>query len=129
MKETLESNVAGAQKNEMASQARSKNLRPPRKMKSGQVRSNLTKTQEIADKDEKRSQAMEDIVDTRDIVDTKKTLKADREAARQRLSFASSFPVHHSPHGAAPRPTSWASRSLTKAPVHLLPVTKKANSC
>ena len=88
----------------------------------------LDKSAGARDTDEKRSQAMEDIVDTRDIVDTEKTLKAIEKQPDIRRSFASSLPVHHSSHGAAPRPTSWASRSLTKAPVHLLPVTKKANN-
>merc|ERR1719253_2111084 len=74
MKETFETNLASSQKEETANQKAYEDLKAAKEeeIKAGQEQIDA-KTQELADTDEKLSQAKEDIVDTR------KTLKADEE--------------------------------------------------
>merc|ERR1719168_258982 len=74
MKETFESNLSASQKEEMANQKAYEELKAAKEaeIKAGQSQID-TKTQELADTDEKNAQAKEDVVDT------KKSLAADEE--------------------------------------------------
>merc|ERR1711953_925774 len=74
MKETFESNLSDAQKEEMANQKAYEELKAAKEAEiaAGQAQID-TKTQELADTDEKNAQAKEDVVDT------KKSLAADEE--------------------------------------------------
>merc|ERR1719262_1146806 len=74
MKETFETNLSQSQKDEMANQKAYEDLKAAKEaeIKAGQAQLD-TKTQELADTDEKNAQAKEDIEDT------KKSLSADEE--------------------------------------------------
>merc|ERR1712227_529083 len=74
MKETFETNLSSSQKEEMANQKAYEDLKAAKEeeIAAGQAQID-TKTQELADTDEKNAQAKEDIEDT------KKTLSADEE--------------------------------------------------
>merc|ERR1711985_206894 len=74
MKETFETNLSSSQKEEMANQKAYEELKAAKEdeIAAGQEQID-TKTQELADTDEKNAQAKEDIEDT------KKTLSADEE--------------------------------------------------
>merc|ERR1719456_2055453 len=74
MKETFETNLASSQKDEMANQKAYEDLKAAKEheIKAGQEQID-TKTQELADTDEKNAQAKEDIADT------KKSLSADEQ--------------------------------------------------
>merc|ERR1719223_112849 len=74
MKETFETNLSSSQKEEMASQKAYEELKAAKEdeIKAGQEQID-SKTQELADTDEKNAQAKEDIQDT------KKTLSADEQ--------------------------------------------------
>merc|ERR1712066_102454 len=74
MKETFESNLSASQKEEMANQKAYEDLKAAKEAEiaAGQAQID-SKTQELADTDEKNAQAKEDIEDT------KKTLSADEE--------------------------------------------------
>merc|ERR1719486_588448 len=74
MKETFETNLSSSQKEEMASQKAYEELKVAKEeeIAAGQAQID-TKTQELADTDEKNAQAKEDVVDT------KKSLAADEE--------------------------------------------------
>merc|ERR1712066_85269 len=74
MKETFESNLSASQKEEMANQKSYEELKAAKEaeIKAGQAQID-SKTQELADTDEKNAQAKEDIEDT------KKSLSADEE--------------------------------------------------
>merc|ERR1719373_622292 len=74
MKETFESNLSASQKEEMANQKAYEDLKAAKEeeISAGQAQID-TKTQELADTDEKNAQAKEDVVDT------KKSLGADEE--------------------------------------------------
>merc|ERR1712076_23413 len=72
MKETFEANLSDAQKEEMANQKAYEDLKAAKEAEiaAGQAQID-TKTQELADTDEKNAQAKEDVEDT------KKSLSAD----------------------------------------------------
>merc|ERR1712066_1196408 len=74
MKETFESNLSASQKEEMANQKAYEDLKAAKEaeIKAGQEQID-TKTQELADPDEKNAQAKEDVEDT------KKSLSADEQ--------------------------------------------------
>merc|ERR1719282_1766409 len=74
MKETFESNLSASQKEEMANQKAYEELKAAKEaeIKAGQEQID-TKTQELADTDEKNAQAKEDVEDT------KKSLSADEQ--------------------------------------------------
>merc|ERR1719499_3006442 len=74
MKETFESNLSASQKEEMANQKAYEDLKAAKEaeIKAGQDQID-TKTQELADTDEKNAQAKEDVEDT------KKSLSADEQ--------------------------------------------------
>merc|ERR1719371_137905 len=74
MKETFETNLSASQKEEMANQKAYEELKAAKEeeIKAGQAQID-SKTQELADTDEKNAQAKEDIEDT------KKTLSADEQ--------------------------------------------------
>merc|ERR1711943_158461 len=74
MKETFETNLASSQKEEMANQKAYEELKAAKEeeIKAGQEQID-SKTQELADTDEKNAQAKEDVVDT------KKSLSADEQ--------------------------------------------------
>merc|ERR1719155_59729 len=74
MKETFESNLSNSQKEEMANQKAYEDLKAAKEeeIAAGQAQID-TKTQELADTDEKNAQAKEDVADT------KKSLGADEE--------------------------------------------------
>merc|ERR1712226_1222598 len=74
MKETFEPNLSASQKEEMANQKAYEDLKAAKEdeIAAGQAQID-TKTQELADTDEKNAQAKEDVVDT------KKSLAADEE--------------------------------------------------
>merc|ERR1739848_239648 len=74
MKETFESNLSSSQKEEMANQKAYEDLKAAKEeeIAAGQAQID-TKTQELADTDEKNAQAKEDLEDT------KATLTADEE--------------------------------------------------
>merc|ERR1712066_243867 len=74
MKETFESNLSASQKEEMANQKAYEDLKAAKEaeIKAGQEQID-TKTQELADTDEKNAQAKEDVEDT------KKSLSADEQ--------------------------------------------------
>merc|ERR1719168_253406 len=74
MKETFESNLSASQKEEMANQKAYEDLKAAKEeeIKAGQAQID-TKTQELADTDQKNAQAKEDIEDTRN------SLSADEE--------------------------------------------------
>merc|ERR1719504_439161 len=74
MKETFETNLSSSQKEEMANQKAYEELRPAKEdeIAAGQAQID-SKTQELADTDEKNAQAKEDIADT------KKSLSADEQ--------------------------------------------------
>merc|ERR1719356_233763 len=74
MKETFETNLSSSQKEEMANQKAYEDLKAAKEeeIAAGQAQID-TKTQELADTDEKNAQAKEDLEDT------KKTLSADEE--------------------------------------------------
>merc|ERR1719247_1074906 len=74
MKETFETNLASAQKDEASNQKAYEELKSAKEdeIKAGQSQQD-TKTQELADTDEKNAQAKEDIQDT------KKSLAADQK--------------------------------------------------
>merc|ERR1712072_1340044 len=74
MKETFESNLSASQKEEMANQKAYEDLKAAKEaeIKAGQAQID-TKTQELADTDEKNAQAKEDVEDT------KASLSADEE--------------------------------------------------
>merc|ERR1712224_407664 len=74
MKETFESNLAASQKEEMANQKAYEDLKAAKEeeIAAGQAQID-TKTQELADTDEKLAQAKEDVADT------KKSLSADEQ--------------------------------------------------
>merc|ERR1712203_131621 len=74
MKETFESNLSASQKEEMANQKAYEDLKTAKEaeIKAGQEQID-TKTQELADTDEKNAQAKEDVEDT------KKSLSADEQ--------------------------------------------------
>merc|ERR1719258_78048 len=74
MKETFETNLASSQKEEMSSQKAYEELKAAKEdeIKAGQEQLD-TKTQELADTDEKNAQSKEDLEDT------KKSLAADEE--------------------------------------------------
>merc|ERR1719258_668118 len=74
MKETFETNLSSSQKEEMANQKAYEELKAAKEdeIKAGQDQID-TKTQELADTDEKNAQAKEDVADT------KKSLSADEE--------------------------------------------------
>merc|ERR1711912_70237 len=90
MKETFETNLSSSQKEEMANQKAYEELKAAKEeeIKAGQAQID-SKTQELADTDEKNAQAKEDIEDT------KKSLSADEEflmmlkgrSARRRASW------------------------------------------
>merc|ERR1719498_1580873 len=67
MKETFESNLSASQKEEMANQKAYEELKAAKEeeIKAGQAQID-SKTQELADTDEKNAQAKEDIADTKD---------------------------------------------------------------
>merc|ERR1711972_107750 len=66
MKETFEANLSDAQKEEMANQKAYEDLKAAKEAEIGAGQSQIdTKTQELADTDEKLAQAKEDIEDTR----------------------------------------------------------------
>merc|ERR1712139_282288 len=74
MKETFETNLSSSQKEEMANQKAYEELKAAKEEEIAAGQAQLdTKTQELADTDEKNAQAKEDIEDT------KKTLSADEE--------------------------------------------------
>merc|ERR1711865_446608 len=77
MKETFESNLSSSQKDEMANQKAYKDLKAAKEAEiaAGQAQID-TKTQELADTDEKNAQAKEDVQDT------KKSLSADEQFLR-----------------------------------------------
>merc|ERR1719366_3101 len=74
MKETFETNLSTSQKEEMANQKAYEDLKAAKEaeIKAGQDQID-SKTQELADTDEKNAQAKEDVEDT------KKSLSADEE--------------------------------------------------
>merc|ERR1740133_469752 len=74
MKETFETNLSSSQKEEMANQKAYEDLKAAKEdeIKAGQAQID-TKTQELADTDEKNAQAKEDVEDT------KKSLSADEQ--------------------------------------------------
>merc|ERR1712084_164262 len=74
MKETFENNLSASQKEEMANQKAYEDLKKAKEdeIAAGQAQID-SKTQELADTDEKNAQAKEDIEDT------KKTLSADEQ--------------------------------------------------
>merc|ERR1719231_440326 len=74
MKETFESNLSGSQKDEMANQKAYEEVKEAKEaeIQAGQDQID-TKTQELADTDEKNAQAKEDIADA------KKSLSADEQ--------------------------------------------------
>merc|ERR1719299_355827 len=74
MKETFETNLSASQKEEMANQQAYEDLKAAKEeeIKAGQEQID-TKTQELADTDEKNAQAKEDVEDT------KKSLSADEQ--------------------------------------------------
>merc|ERR1711904_127606 len=74
MKETFETNLSSSQKEEMANQKAYEELKAAKEdeIKAGQEQID-SKTQELADTDEKNAQAKEDVVDT------KKSLSADEQ--------------------------------------------------
>merc|ERR1712174_138956 len=74
MKETFETNLSSSQKEEMANQKAYEELKAAKEdeIKAGQEQID-TKTQELADTDEKNAQAKEDVEDT------KKSLSADEQ--------------------------------------------------
>merc|ERR1719487_564865 len=74
MKETFETNLSSSQKEEMANQKAYEELKAAKEdeIKAGQAQID-TKTQELADTDEKNAQAKEDVADT------KKSLSADEQ--------------------------------------------------
>merc|ERR1712028_172220 len=74
MKETFESNLSSSQKDEMANQKAYEDLKAAKEAEiaAGQAQID-TKTQELADTDEKNAQAKEDVEDT------KKSLSADEQ--------------------------------------------------
>merc|ERR1719405_297002 len=74
MKETFETNLSSSQKEEMANQKAYEDLKAAKEeeIKAGQAQID-SKTQELADTDEKNAQAKEDVADT------KKSLSADEE--------------------------------------------------
>merc|ERR1712072_720031 len=74
MKETFETNLSSSQKDEMANQKAYEDLKAAKEdeIRAGQEQID-SKTQELADTDEKNAQAKEDVEDT------KKTLSADEE--------------------------------------------------
>merc|ERR1712217_122685 len=74
MKETFEANLSDAQKEEMASQKAYEDLKAAKEAEIAAGQSQIdTKTQELADTDQKNAQAKEDIEDTRN------SLSADEE--------------------------------------------------
>merc|ERR1712137_1493092 len=74
MKETFESNLSASQKEEMANQKAYEDLKAAKEAEIAAGQEQIdTKTQELADTDEKNAQAKEDVEDT------KKTLSADVE--------------------------------------------------
>merc|ERR1719473_2210676 len=74
MKETFESNLSASQKDEMANQKAYEDLKAAKEAEITAGQNQIdTKTQELADTDEKNAQAKEDLEDT------KKTLSADEE--------------------------------------------------
>merc|ERR1712224_1016020 len=74
MKETFESNLSASQKEEMANQKAYEDLKAAKEAEIAAGQEQIdTKTQELADTDEKNAQAKEDVEDT------KKTLSADEE--------------------------------------------------
>merc|ERR1719221_1167517 len=74
MKETFEANLANSQKEEAESQKAYEELKAAKEEEIGAGQAQIeTKTQELADTDEKNAQAKEDVVDT------KKSLAADEE--------------------------------------------------
>merc|ERR1712054_196714 len=74
MKETFETNLSASQKEEMANQKAYEELKAAKEaeIKAGQAQID-SKTQELADTDEKNAQAKEDVEDT------KKSLSADEQ--------------------------------------------------
>merc|ERR1719379_2715559 len=86
MKETFETNLSSSQKEEMASQAAYEDLKAAKEseIKAGTDQKD-TKTQELADTDEKLAQAKQDLEDTRnslaaDQKDTKTQELADTDS-------------------------------------------------
>merc|ERR1719149_169801 len=74
MKETFETNLSSSQKEEMANQKAYEDLKAAKEDEIGAGQAQIdTKTQELADTDEKNAQAKEDVEDT------KKSLSADEQ--------------------------------------------------
>merc|ERR1712007_17738 len=74
MKETFESNLSASQKEEMANQKAYEDLKAAKEAEIAAGQEQIdTKTQELADTDEKNAQAKEDVEDT------KKSLSADEQ--------------------------------------------------